>query len=44
MFSPFVIFFMSQIPWRRDAFLNDGEQIGVDLVGGYFDGNLSQRS
>jgi endoglucanase len=28
-----------RIPWRGDSFLDDGQTEGIDLVGGYFDGN-----
>jgi hypothetical protein len=28
----------NRVEWRRDSFLNDGADVGVDLVGGYFDG------
>lgn len=27
----------NRIPWRGDAFLDDGQREGIDLVGGYFD-------
>jgi hypothetical protein len=30
----------NRIDWRGDTFLNDGSDVGVDLSGGYFDGNL----
>ena len=28
----------NRIPWTRDNFLKDGQDKGVNLVGGYFDG------
>ena len=30
----------NRIDWRGDTFLNDGSDVGVDLSGGYFDGNI----
>ena len=29
----------NRIAWTRNNFLNDGKDKGVNLVGGYFDGN-----
>jgi len=29
----------NDIPWRGDSFLDDGQDVGHDLSGGYFDGN-----
>ena len=31
----------NRVTWRRDSFLDDGADVGVDLVGGYFDGQLA---
>jgi hypothetical protein len=28
----------NSIPWRKDSFLDDGIDHGLDLTGGYFDG------
>ena len=28
----------NRVDWRRDTFLDDGKDVGVDLSGGYFDG------
>jgi endoglucanase len=28
----------NRIVWRGDAFLDDGQLEGIDLIGGYFDG------
>ena len=25
------------VPWRGDSYLNDGDDVGVDLTGGFFD-------
>lgn len=30
----------NRVPWRGNTFLDDGVDVGVDLSGGYFDGNL----
>jgi len=29
----------NRIIWRGDAFMDDGQLEGIDLTGGYFDGN-----
>ena len=31
----------NRIPWRGDSFLDDAQ--GIDLSGGYFDGNINKR-
>jgi endoglucanase len=31
----------NRVTWRRDSFLDDGADQGIDLVGGYFDGKSS---
>ena len=28
----------NRVPWRGDSMLNDGNDVGHDLTGGYFDG------
>lgn len=30
----------NDVPWRGDTFLDDGQDIGVDLSGGHFDGKF----
>ena len=29
----------NRVSWRRNTFLDDGVDVGVDLSGGYFDGS-----
>ena len=29
----------NRVPWRGDSAVNDGSDVGVDLEGGYYDGN-----
>ena len=29
-----------RIDWRKDSALNDGNDVGLDLTGGYYDGNF----
>ena len=31
----------NRIEWRKDSALTDGDDVGVDLTGGYYDGNIS---
>lgn len=30
----------NRIPWRGDSMLKDGQDVGVDLTGGWYDGKL----
>ena len=32
----------NRVPWRKNSALNDGKDNGVDLVGGYYDGEDSE--
>ena len=29
-----------RVPWIRDSALTDGSDVGLDLTGGYYDGNF----
>jgi hypothetical protein len=35
-----VIIVAGRVTWRKDSFLDDGQDRGLDLVGGYFDGQF----
>lgn len=32
----------NRVTWRRDSFLDDGADQGIDLAGGYFDGKANE--
>ena len=34
----------NRVPWRRDSFLTDGNDVGLDLTGGYNDGNICKNT
>ena len=34
----------NRVPWRRDSCLTDGSDVGLDLTGGYNDGNIFETT
>ena len=34
------IFKAHRVEWRKDSQLEDGSDVGLDLVGGWYDGNI----